>query len=318
MNFKLLFDKAVKNWPAKVLSLALAIILFVFHRMVALEERFFSVPLYVENLNTMMPSSSYPRMIRVTLRGESHGIYSIMEDDIEVYVDMEEFSAPGTYRVPVQWRKKGTALGIDPLQINVDPMEIVFILDHRISRIVPIRASFRGQPEPGFIMTNYSLNPNQIIIDGPSVLMGAISELSTELIELDGRQSNFYMTVNIVNNDPLVVIRGRGTTEFYGSINQVIPVRNISNLTITVTGIREGFFGELEFNAGSLHIEGENQEEVERFYPPPDFLRVDASWISESGTYVLRVLTEDVGNMSFRVEPAEVSIRISHAENEEP
>jgi hypothetical protein len=167
-------------------------------------------------------------------------------------------------------------------------------------------------------MTYYFLNPNQIIIDGPAGLMGAISEMHTELIDLDGRQDNFYMTANILNNEPLIVIRGRGTTEFYGTINQMIPVRNISNLPITVTGIRAGFAGELEINVASIHLEGENQEEVGRFEPPPDFLRVDCSGISEPGIYILQILTEAAENISFRVEPAEVRILISHAENAEP
>ena len=315
MNYKLLFARTVNNWPAKVLALALAIILFVFHRMATLEERFFSVPLYIENLNAMMPSSYYPRMIRVTLRGETHGIFSIMEDDIEVFVNMEDLITPGTYRVPVQWRKKGTAVGIDPLQINVDPSEIIFSLDQRISRIVTLDARFRGQPEPGFIMTSYTLNPNQVIIDGPAGLMGAISELPTELIDLEGRRSNFNMTVNIINDDPLIVIRGRGASEFTGRINQVIPVRNIANLPITITGLREGFIGVLERNSANVHIEGENQQEVGRFEPPLGFLRVDCSGITEPGAYILRVQTEAVENMSFRVEPAEVGIRISVQEN---
>ena len=310
MNFKLLFDRLVKNWPAKVISLALAIIIFVFHRMVTLEERFFPVPLRIENLHSMMPSDFYPSMIMVTLRGETQGIHSIMEDDIEVFVDMENFTSPGTYRVPIQWRKKGTALGVEPLQINVDPPEIAFSLDNRISRIVPLSARFRGQPEPGFIMTSYSLNPNQTIIDGPVGLMGTISELYTEFIDLEGRQSNFNITTHIIINEPLVVIRGTRTTEFTGLISQVIPVRNIPNLPIIITGLMEGFAGELELRSGSIQIEGENQEEVLLFVPPEDFLRVDCSGINEPGIYILRVLTEDIPNMNIRVDPVEVSIRI--------
>ena len=314
MNFKLLFDRAVRNWPAKVLSLALAIIIFVFHRMATLEERFYSVPLSVENLNSMMPSGNYPRMVRLTLRGETHGIFSIMEDDIEVYVDMDEFDTPGTFRVPVQWRKKGTALGIDPLQISVDPPEIIFTLDNRMSRIVPVRANFRGQPESGFIMTSYSLAPNQIIIDGPAGLMSAISELSTELIDLEGRQSNFIMTANIVNPNPLIVIRGRGTTDFLGNISQVIPVRNITGFPITISGLSSRFAGELEFDTGNINIEGENPQEVASFEAAADFLTVDASGITETGMYILPVLIGEAGSLSINVEPSEVHIWIHYAE----
>ena len=217
-----LFDRAVKNWPAKVLSVGLAIILFVFHHMSTLETRFFSVPLNIENQGVLMPSSSYPRMIHTSLRGEANSIYPILEEDIEVYVNVEKFSAPGTFTVPVQWRKKGTARRVEHLQITVDPMEITFSLDYKISKFVPLSASLRGQVEPGFALASYSLNPSQVIIDGPAGLMGGISELYTEFIDLDGRSSDFSMNVIILQRDPLVTVRGSGVSEFHGIISKII------------------------------------------------------------------------------------------------
>jgi len=311
LNPRKLFAKAVENWPAKVLCMGLAIVLFVFHRMSSLEVRFFSVPLNVERRGALMPSSSYPRMIRVSLRGEANSIYPIVEDDIEVYVDMDAFDTPGTYTVPVQWRKKGTALGVEPLQVTVDPVEITLSLDQKISKLVPLTASFRGNVETGYTLTSYSLNPNQIIIDGPAELMGGIFELYTEPIDLDGRRTDFTATVNILNRDPLIVIRGSGTTEFHGNISQIIPVRNIPNVPITITNLKEGLTGDLETKAGSIHLEGKDQEAVDHFSPSPGFLTVDCSGISEPGTYVLKVNAADSGGVNLIIDPEEVKIAIS-------
>jgi hypothetical protein len=313
-----LLAKAVENWPAKVLCIGLAIVLFVFNRMSTLEARFFSAPLNVEHLNTLMPSGSFSRMIRVSLRGEANSIYPIMEDDIEVYVDMEKFVSPGTYVVPVQWRKKGTALGVEPLQITVDPMEISLSLDYKISKFVPLAATFEGQVEAGYTMTSYSLNPTQVIVDGPAGLMGGISELYTESIDLNGRRNDFSVAVNILRRDPLIIIRGNGIAEFQGAVNQIVPVRNILNVPIVITGMKEGFTGELEIKAGNIHLESENQEAVAIFEPSPDFLKVDCSGISEPGTYILRVITGDTGNIKLRVEPVEVKIHINNAGDKQP
>ena len=318
MNSRKLIAKVLDNWPAKVLSLTLAIVLFVFHRMSSLEERFFSVPLKIERREALMPSSTYPRMIRVSLRGEANSIYPIMEDDIEVFVDMEMFTAPGRYNVPVQWRKKGTAQESELIQVKVDPMELAISLDHKISKFVPLEANLRGQVEPGFTMTSYSLNPAQIIIDGPAELMGGIFELYTDPVDLDGRSADFSATVNILNSDPLIVLRGTGTAEFLGKINQIIPVRNIINVPIAITGIMDGLNGELDVKTANIHLEGENHNEVQNFIPPPDFLSVDCSGISESGTYVLRVIAGTSGNIKFRIDPEEIKIQISSTGGEEP
>ena len=318
MNWRNLFAKVVHNWPAKVLSLTLAIILFVFHRMSIQETRYFSTPIIIENLNSMMPAAQYPRMIRVSIRGEANTIYSIMEDDIETYIDMSNIETRGNYVVPVQWRKRGAALGVQPLQISVDPMQITLAVDFRISKFVPVIANFRGRVETGYNMTSFSLNPSQVIVDGPAELMGSITELHTELIDLDGRRSDFSKTANIMRGDPLIMIRGNGTTEFYGRIHQVIPARDIRNVPIVITGIREGFTAELEISAANVHLEGDNLDEVNSFILPPEFLRVDCSGINEPGTYVLRVLTGTAENIIFRTEPIEVTIRITQTEDEEP
>ena len=303
----------MENWPAKVLCLGLAMILFIFHRMSNLESRFFSVPLTIEHLNSLMPSVSYPRMIRVTLKGEANSIFPILESDIEAFVEMDKYTSPGTYLVPVQWRKKGTALDVEPLQITVDPPEINFTLDYKISKFVSLVPSFRGQVDSGFTMTSYTLNPTQIIIDGPADLMVNVAELYTEPIDLDGRRSDFSGTVNVMQRDPLVVIRGSGSSVFSGTISRIIPVRNISHVPIAITGLRAGLTGELESRTGSVHIEAENWEPVERFAPPSDFLKVDCSGIVEPGNYILRVQAESVDDINIRVAPEEVGIIIKTA-----
>ena len=88
MSLRKVLSKVAENWPAKVFSIALAMVLFVFHQMNSLAERFFSVPLLLESQSNLVPATSYPRMIRITLRGDSNSIYSIQEEDIQAYIDI--------------------------------------------------------------------------------------------------------------------------------------------------------------------------------------------------------------------------------------
>ena len=316
MNIEKLFLKITENWPIKVLSLGLAIILFVFHRMSILEDRYFSVPLRVEHRDRLMPSSSYPGMVRVNLRGEANSIFAVQESDIEVYIDIEKYELPGVYTVPVQWRKLGTAVMVEPLQITVEPGEVTLSLDQRISKIVPINANFRGQVEAGHAMTSYLLNPSQVIIDGPAELIWRTQGVTTEAIDLDGRRSDFSAPVNILNSDSLIMIRGSGATEFYGNISPIIPVRNIVNVPINITGMQEGLSGELETRTASMRLEGVNQDAIAGFNPPPEFLRIDCSGIGEPGVYVLRVLAGSFVNFNLIIDPAEVTIKINHSGEE--
>jgi YbbR domain-containing protein len=318
LNVRKIITGAVENWPAKVLSIASAIMLFIFHNMSTMEERFFSVPLNVEARGNLVPSSSYPRMIRVTLRGDANSIFPILEDDIETYIDLGKYEVPGDYKAAVQIRKKGTALEVEPLEVGVDPMEISLSLDYKISKFVPLTASLRGSAGSGYVLSSHSLNPTQVIIDGPSGLISDISELYTDFIDLDGRNQDFTVMVNILNRDPLIVIRGNGVTEFHGFISRVIPVRNINDIPIRMMNLSPDLTGELDIRSGSVHLEGGSQEELDRFNPPIDFLSVDCSEITGPGTYILPVKAAEVyTGLILTAEPREVTILVNSREDDE-
>jgi YbbR domain-containing protein len=200
---------------------------------------------------------------------------------------------------------------VEPLEISVDPMEIDLTLDHRISKFVPLTASLRGRMDSAYTLSSYTLNPTQVIIDGPSELLANISELHTDFVDLDGRTGDFSMMVNILNRDPLIVIRGNGITEFRGFISRIVPVRNIADIPIRLIGLDEELFiGESETRSGSVHLEGGNQDELDRFSLPMDFLWADCSEINAPGTYTLQVQTGPVSGLTMTVEPLEVIVHV--------
>jgi len=129
LNSRKLIAKITDKWPAKVLSVAAALILFVFHRMGTLETRYFSTPLQVETGVDLVPSGTYNQVVRVNMRGDATSIYSILDSDIEAYIDLKKYTKEGRYQVPVHIRKKGSALGVEPLEISVDPLQITLWLE---------------------------------------------------------------------------------------------------------------------------------------------------------------------------------------------
>ena len=315
MNVRKLLINAAQHWPAKVLSIAFALALFVFHRMSSLTERFFSVPLVLESQTNLVPANTYPRMIRITIRGDSNSIYHILEEDILAYIDLSRFDAPGNYHATVQIRRKETALDVPSLEIGIDPGEIALTLDYKISKFVPLKANLSGEIETGYILNSYSLNPTQVIIDGPSRLVGYVSELSTETIDLSGRSEDFSLTVNITNQDPLLLIRGNGVTEFRGFISRIITVRNIQSVPFTIRGLSDNLICETDVKNVSVHLEGMNQEALDRFRIPDDFMYMDCSAIAEPGTYMLRVQGNVPPGIILETDPGELMIRIIAAEH---
>jgi YbbR domain-containing protein len=253
-------------------------------------------------------------MIRITLRGDANSIYAIQEEDIQAYVDVSKFSAPGNYQPTVQIRKRGMALEISPLEVRMEPGEIPLSLDHKISKFVPIKVNLQGEVEAGYLLDSYNFSPRQVIVDGPSAHLNNIKELNTELVDLSRRSDDFTVTVNILNQDPLITIRGRGVTEFSGFISRVVSVRNIQNVPIRITGLDGLFSGEPESWTVNLRLEGRNQEVLDSFDLPEDFLFVDCSTIQEPGTYILNIQGEIPSSLVLAIDPPEMKINIFLAE----
>ncbi|MDR2493635.1 MAG: hypothetical protein LBD24_00245 [Spirochaetaceae bacterium] len=313
MEIRKVLTKLSEKWPAKVLSIALALALFVFHRMSTLEERFFSAPLRVELEPHIVPASLYPQMIRLSVRGDAASVRSLVEEDIEPYIDLKG-RGRGSYRTPILFRKKGTALGVEPLEIRLDPLEVTITLDNKISKYVPVRANIQGAVKQGYELIGTSLNPEQVILDGPAEIMSEIAELSTEVVELDGRNDGFSTKVGILNPNPLVNIRGTAITEFQGTVTQILGLGNFNGLPITVRGLSGRLLAAPAVKTGMVRLEG-SQKELETYAPGADFLFVDCAGITEAGTYTLPVRADlPAGFTALRIEPEQVVVQVRSGE----
>jgi hypothetical protein len=314
LNVRKFLDSLVDNWAAKVLAVAVAIVLFMFHRMSALEERFFSVPLKVQTDGALVPASAYPRMVRVSLRGEANNVFPILEEDIEAYLDLGKYKSEGVYKAPVLIRKKGTAAGIDPLEVHVEPLEVAVAVEKKLSKTVPVTPSFRGYLETGYELASYVVEPSQVELSGPTSVVEKVSDVTTDFVELSGRKEDFSVKVKIVNRDSLLSVRGDGQVEFRGSIRQSVMIRTIEHLPIVLSGLRPGFIARPQVNFGSVKLQG-SQNDLESYVPDASFLSLDCSDVDGDGMYMLPLVVSAPPNFSVvRYDPLEVQVEVVKAE----
>jgi YbbR domain-containing protein len=210
-----------EKWHVKIISVAAALIIAVFYRMNTLEIRTFLAPLQVETNGMLIPLSSLENTVKISLRGEANSIYPILEEDIEAFIDLNRYSNEGTYRIPVQIRKKGSALGVVPLEISVLPMEITLLLEQKVRRNIPVFPVFRGTIASGYEIVSQSIYPENVAVEGPRSSVEAQYEFNTEPINLERRNEDFSVLVNIINNNPLITIYGNRMLEYHGVIRKI-------------------------------------------------------------------------------------------------
>ena len=318
MNSRKLIEKIAENWPAKALSIALALVLFVFHRMNTLATRPLSVPLTVHNGSELVSANPLPQTVRIILRGEDDSINAIAENDITAYMDLDRFKTKGWHRAPVQIHKTGSALGVEPLEIKVTPPEISVLLDWNGSKTVPLAVNIRGRVPSGFDLADYSLSPKEIAVTGPLGILENITEFQTDPVDIQGRNGDFSITVNIINTNPLVSMRGDRTAEFRGVIRPSIQVRSIDDIPLVLEGLHPQFEADTGGRTGSVRLEG-NQNRLEFFRPPQGFLSVDCSGLSHPGTYTLPVKVNlPDGIRLIRQDPEELNLTLTLKEEDPP
>ena len=308
---KKLPEAIAKDWGHKVICLTLALFLFLFYRISTLETKTFSVPLQIENVNSMIPASPYLKAVRVSLRGERDKIYSIAEEDVSAYLDISSALEEGEVALPVKIRLLGTADAVDPLDITVDPPEIAVVLERKMTKILPVSCVLIDFPEEGYVLENYALNPSSIEVSGPSSLVEGLSELKTETISLAGLNSSLDGTAPLVSPSELLSFEGPSAVSYRLSISPETFERRIEGVRVVFGPLIYGLEMETPAVTGRLVVRGPRPA-LSRWAPPSTLLSVSCSEITEPGTYTLDVRVNMPREFSVvSLDPQTVTINVS-------
>ncbi len=303
-----------RNWPAKIISVAAAIVLFLFYRATSLEERFFSVPLNVVINESYAIASSVPKSVKVSLRGAEESIFLILEDDIEVSADFTNHSSEGQFREPVKFQKTGSAQNIEELEIRVEPSEITLELERKLSRSVKIQPQLTGFPVKGYELDQYLLSTEEAVVEGPASHVEQLKFVPTEEISLDGRSEDFYVRTGLAVKDPYLSFPSGDSVGFQGVITETVIMKNVENIGIIYIDLPSGLKVDMAELSGSMRVQGK-QLLLESTSTDDFSLLADCSDIYKPGVYDIELSPAvPAGAAVLRYIPERVTIRIEESE----
>lgn len=305
-----LLRRLLENWPAKVLSVAAAVLLVVFNNVSRLEERSFSVPLGVELPEGLVPASTYPQQVRITLRGEPEEILRIEEEDIRAYVDLTEHTAEGEYEDPVEVEKRGVSLNVEPLEVRVEPESISINLEHQLRKSVEISPTLEGSPPSGYELSQFQLIPETVDIRGPRSRVAPIESVSTDAIELSGRRDNFTVRVTLEELGELLSYPGGNVVEFRGVIDERVILDTFDQVDISVVGLSPPLSVATPLPAGEVRVQA-SQVRLEEIGSSDVQLVADAGDVDGAGTHELPVRPQvPQGLVVLWYEPTTLTLQI--------
>ncbi len=160
-----------------------------------------------------MVTSFQTDKIVVRIKGQPGEIKAISARDIrypaDLYTDLEFDPAgasqsiqSGNYVLPIN---KGR-IPIDPdMILDVSPSCLRVHLEKRISRILPVRASYTGSPAFGHISMEAACEPPTVKVTGPITLVNALTEIQTKPISLDQARAAFQKKVPLNIEQPHLI-----------------------------------------------------------------------------------------------------------------
>lgn len=305
-----LLQRALDNWPAKIIALGVAIMIVLVNDLARVSERSMTIPLEVRLAEEMVPGAEYPNRVRVRLRGGADLIFTVLEDDLVAFADFTGNRADGDYRASVQVARSGRALEIDALEITVEPSWVTVTLEEKAVKSLAVVPSISGFPSPGYELSDYRVTPTVVTVEGPRTRVEPLRQVLTESIELADRTGPFTERLRLVSPHPLVRFPGGTIVEFRAIIVETVVQRTYESLEISIVDLASGLAvlgapppGVIRVQGKQLDLEGISSDRIGLF--------VDASAITAPGSYQLAVRPLiPTGVLVLGIEPARVDLTV--------
>lgn len=310
MRSDIFFERFLRNWPAKVLSVAIAVFLFLFYRMATLEERFISIPLEVKTSEHYIPARSVPDSVRLTIRGRGQEVSLILPEDIQAVADFSSFTTEGEHTAAVTIRKRGAALQVDTIEMRVEPAAITLPFEKKMKRSVDVVPTLESFPEKGYELSQYFLTPTTVEVEGVRSRVENLEEVKTEAIDLSGKTSDFTVRVRLQSPHEGIRFLGGDVVEFYGVVQESVILKTLDDVELIVMDLDPSLQISGEIERLSMRVQGK-QLLLEGLGTGDIRAILDFSGISDPGTYTLNPVPDvPQGVLVLRYEPLEIDVTL--------
>ncbi len=309
-------SRLLDDWPAKVVSLVAAILIYVFYQINILETKNIAIPLSVYENGNVRVVSITDKNVHVTVKGRKEDVVTLEASDFETYIDISALVEEGEYEVPVKVQLSENATIMESLEVVVEPSEVTVTVAEYASAYVPVVASVAGTPSHGYELGDVMVDPPSIKIFGPKDIVQTIDKLITEPISLNERSESFVLETGIVNDNKMIEFPETSRVSVSVGLLQSTTKKVYTDIPVAVMQPSEPFYVE---NA-ELYVKVTLQGSVlnlDDYSIPRNTFYIDCSSLTEEGKYTIPVRNNRVRNGEVvSVYPSELTIYIKKAVEE--
>ena len=189
----------------KVLSLALAALMWLLVSGERIVERAMRIPLEFINLSAELEVvGEAPNVVDVRVRGSSGALSRITPGDLVAMLDLRS-ARQGQRLLTVTAADVRAPFGIEVVQVT--PSGLAMKFERSSSKVVKIFPAVDGQPADGFVVASTTTEPAMVEIVGPQSAVESLVEAITEPVSIVGASTSVSEMVNVGVADPSVRLR---------------------------------------------------------------------------------------------------------------
>lgn len=208
------------NIGIKILSVALAISLWVFVTYRGQAEIVIDVPLEFKNIpENLELLRQTARQVSLNISGHERFLKVLRPADVRVFVDLSNAKKGES----VYYLDEDNVISPRIVKvIRVEPTSVKITFDESISRIVPVRAYIIGSPEAGYKIKSVDIMPSSVEIEGAKTEVERIALLRTEPVDITGIDSDIIQNVRLDT-------KGRNIRTKISEVTVKITIRRAGN-----------------------------------------------------------------------------------------
>lgn len=198
-----MIELLTRNAGWKIFSLLVSLLLWLTFARDPEVGAFVSVPVeYRAMPDDLEISSDLVGSVSVDLRGPSEKIANFSAAKSAVVLDFSGIHKPGEQTFQIDEGNISVPSGMK-LERAI-PAQIRLKFEQRTRLAVPVQVHFSGSPPPGYRLTRYEIDPEEIVLVGPESRVKKIEYAATDPVDLASVVADSQFRVNAFVGDPHV------------------------------------------------------------------------------------------------------------------
>ena len=276
----------------KLLSLGIAVLLWLTLSGEQTVERGLRIPLEIQNLPAgLQLVDEPPELIDVRVRGASGGLRRLGQGDLVAVIDARS-ARPGRRLFHLTTDLVRAPFGVEVTHVN--PPSVGMSFERAAEREVPIVPAIDGEPAPGYVVGKVSSEPPTVVVVGPQSMLVRATGAITEPVSVAGATDDRLEIVTVGVLDSTLRLKTPGTAKVLVRILPAPTERVVANVPVHLRGLAAGLSARVVPSVVSIRTRGQRSE--------LDALRPDSlnAYVDVSG------LTPGRYDLSVRVDPTEL------------